>query len=189
MGVLAVQVDEPSTHRGELGHRRETAVDVGAASPVARDDAREHHLGAVGVVEATLDPRLGRALADEGRVGPAPEQQVDGLHEERLAGARLPRDRGEAGTDEHREVVDDPEVGDVELVQHRYRSARPNLAFKIWWKSRGPNVTIRPGFGPAVHATASPWHEAAELAAVDGEHHASPVGHGEPKLLVGVEHQ
>ena len=42
------------------------------------------------------------------------------------------------------------------IRRRTYRSARPNLAFRIWWKSRGPSVTMRAGRGPPVHDTVSP---------------------------------
>ena len=40
--VLTVQVDEPAAPLRELGHGREPAVDVAAAAPDGRHDAREH---------------------------------------------------------------------------------------------------------------------------------------------------
>ena len=148
--VLAVEVDEPGADLGELADGREPPVDVRPAAPVQRDDAREHDLVAgVGVDESAFDARLGGAVADERRVGASADEELERLDEQRLARAGLAGDRGEAATEHEREVGDDPEVGDVQLGQHRaevrYRSARPNLAFRIWWKSRGPNVTMRAG--------------------------------------------
>ncbi len=46
--------------------------------------------------EATLDARLVGAGAHEAGVGPAADQQLDGLDQQRLAGAGLARERGQA---------------------------------------------------------------------------------------------
>ena len=80
-------------------------------------------------------------------VGAPADEQLDRLDEQRLARAGLAGDRGQPGAEHQVEVGDDPEIDDVQLDQHqrRYRSARPNLAFRIWWKSRGPKVTMRAG--------------------------------------------
>ena len=68
------------------------------------------------------------------------------------------------------EVGDDAEVDDVQLDQHlaaRYRSARPNLALRIWWKSRGPKVTMRAGSATARARHRVAGGELAELAPVE----------------------
>ena len=55
----------------------------------------------------------------------------------------------------------------------RHRSARPNLAFRIWWKSREPerDDARRMRAAGARHRVAA--GELAELAPVDGEHDAA----------------
>src|SRR5581483_9182127 len=131
--------------------------DVGARPAIAGEHTGEDHFAPLVGLEAPFDACFGRAQPDERGVGTPPEEQLDRLDEQRLAGTGLAGDRGAAGIEQHGDVVDDPEVSDVELAEHgRHRSARPNLAFRIWWKSRGPNVTTRAGFGPAVQVTVSP---------------------------------
>ena len=64
MGVLAVEVDEASTHLGELADGCEPPVDVSTAAPVQRHRARQDDLVAgAGFHESTLDARFGRAGA------------------------------------------------------------------------------------------------------------------------------
>ena len=95
-------------------------------------------------------------MTNDRRVRPSSQQQRQALHEQRLAGAGLTGDCGEPGTEQDRDVVDDPQVADVQLRQHGHRSGSWNLAFKIWWKSLGSKVTTRAGFGAPVHRTESP---------------------------------
>ena len=120
MRVLAVEVDETGAHLGELADGCEPPVDVGTAAPVQRHDARQDDLAAgVGVHESTLDARFGRAVADERRVGAPSDEKLDRLDEQGLARAGLAGDRGEAATEHEREIGHDPEIGDVQLGQHR----------------------------------------------------------------------
>jgi hypothetical protein len=134
--VLAMEVDETGAHLGELAEGREPPVDVGPAAPVQRHDSRQHDLVAgLGVDESTFDARFGGTVAHERRVGAPSDEELDRLDQQRLARAGLAGDRGQPVTEHEREIGDDPEVGDVQLGQHRasarYRSARPNLAFRI----------------------------------------------------------
>src|SRR5581483_11482149 len=142
VAVLAMEVDERRADVGKLGDGGDAPVDVGARPAIAGEHTREDHFAPLVGLEAPFDACFGRALPDERGVGTPPEEQLDRLDEQRLAGTGLAGDRGAAGIEQHGDVVDDPEVSDVELAEHgRHRSARPNLAFRIWWKSRGPNVT------------------------------------------------
>ncbi len=130
--VLRVELDQRSSRGGQLPDRRQAAIDIRAAAPIGGQHPREDPLRPVGRLEATLDTRLARALSHQRRVGPAPEEQIERLDEQRLPRAGLSGDRGQTGPEQQREVVHDPEVGDVQLVQHRgHRSARPNFAFRI----------------------------------------------------------
>ena len=189
MRVLAVQVDEGRADRGRAPSTVASRPSTYArARPSAGSTRASTALGAVRADEAALDARFSRAVADQRRVGARAEQQLDRFDQQRLARAGLARDRGEAGRDEQGQVVDDAEVRDAELDEHAgHRSERPNLAFRIWWKSRGPKVTMRAGFGPAVQVTVSPLSSMPMLAAVEREHRAARVGNRETKLLVGVE--
>ncbi len=119
MIVLTVQIDEPGAELRELADGREAAVHVGPRAPVSRDHARQDGFVACVAAKASLDPGFRRALADERRIRAPTEEEVERLDEQRLARARLPRDGGEAVAEEHGGVVDDAEVADVELLQHR----------------------------------------------------------------------
>ena len=130
--MLGVQLDEVRAGARQLPHRREPTVDVGAAAPVGGQDAGEDLLGAVVALEAALDAGLRGAPTHERRVGSPTEEQVERLDEQRLAGTRLAGDGGEPGPEQQRQVVDDPEIGDVQLPQQAaHRSASPNLVFRI----------------------------------------------------------
>ena len=62
-------------------------------------------------------------------MGPAIAERLTPLEDQQIA--KLIRD-GAPAKGMPPSVVDDPEISDVELAQHPgYRSARPNLAFKI----------------------------------------------------------
>ena len=79
-------------------------------------------------------------------VGPAADEQLDGLDEQRLAGAGLAGERGHARARARargRSMTPEVRDGQLEPASAAHRSARPNLAFRIWWKSRAPKVTSR----------------------------------------------
>jgi hypothetical protein len=118
VGVLAVEIDEGGASLGQRRHRREPAVDVGPGAALGRHDASQHDLLTAGVDEAPFDPGLGGPGADDARVGPPADEQVDGRHDERLAGAGLAGEGGGAGRQHERQVGDDAEVGDGELDEH-----------------------------------------------------------------------
>ena len=100
--------------------------------PSAGTTRAEHALLARLVDEATLDARLGRAVAHQRRIRPASQQELEGFDHQGLAGAGLAGQGDEAIREQEGQVVDDPEVRDAQLDEHpAYRSARPNLAFRI----------------------------------------------------------
>src|SRR4051794_30534039 len=171
MLVLAVQVDEPAPPLRQRRRRCEPAVDVRPRAPDRRHDPREDDLVVV-EDEATLDDRLVGTGPHQRRVGLAADEQVERLHEHRLARAGLARERGHAVADEQAQVGDDAEVLDDELDQHRgYRSDSPNLAFRMRWKLFEPNRTSRAGRAAAVHSMAWPsvssprWRPSADTVA------------------------
>ena len=147
--VLPVQVDEVRTDLGQLADGREPPVDVRARSTLGRDDTREHDLVAVGRTNrpstrasaapsrtsmASARPPSSSSTASTSSVFPAPVSPVIAVSPSptrSMASSTIPRSATWSS------------------LQHRYRSARPNLALRIWWKSRRPNVTMRAGFGPA----------------------------------------
>ena len=93
--VLTVQIDEPAAALGELGDRREPAVDVAARASDGGDDAREHDL-VVAVLEPAFDARFVRALAHELRIGAPAAEEVERVDDQRLARAGLAGDHGRA---------------------------------------------------------------------------------------------
>jgi hypothetical protein len=70
-------------------------------------------------------------------VGPTTDEQLDRLDQHRLAGPGLTGDRRQSGAERQLDTLDHAEVLDVQFGQHgaipdAQRSARPNLAFRIW---------------------------------------------------------
>ncbi len=171
--MLPVQFDEAGGGLGEGADRGHPAVDPRLGTATADHRSRQHHLAlAVHLAVVTLatvvvplrrsrsgqtrESALDHGLVGSGpyhrRVGASAEQQADRLHQQRLAGTRLTGERGHPRAEGHGDIVDDPEVADPELDQggtHRrrrpYRSAKWNLARRMAWKSRVPNVSSRAG--------------------------------------------
>ena len=129
VGVLAVEIHQQPAVLGQLGHRRQTAVDVGPRPPLCRDDPAEDHL-VLAHEEAALHDGLARPRSYQARLGPPSDEEGHGFDEEGLAGAGLPGHGGQARTEEQARLADHPQVTHHELAQHQ-RSARPNLAFRI----------------------------------------------------------
>ncbi len=95
VGVLAVEVDQLDAQLGHDPGGGQAAVDVGPAAPVAGHRPGHDHL-AVAVDEAALDPGLVGPGAHQRGVGPAADQQLDGVDHHRLAGAGLAGHGGHA---------------------------------------------------------------------------------------------
>ena len=138
MSVLAVEVDDVGGDLGERRNRGETPVDVGPRAPLRGDDTGQHPLGALRRDEPTVDSSFSCSVTDRRRVGPTADEQLDRVDQHRLAGTGLPRDGRETGTESQFDALDDAEVLDVEFGEHvgepvDQRSARPNLALRIWW--------------------------------------------------------
>jgi hypothetical protein len=138
--VLPVEVDEQSTDLREDRRTHRGAVDPGPRAAVRDDLALEHDqrlvgvdapfveqrgdLRALGDVEHSLDRGAVRAGPDEIRARALPEQQAQRAHDDRLAGARLARQHVEPGPERQRERLDDREVANAKLRQHRCGSSR-----------------------------------------------------------------
>ena len=136
--VLTVQIDEAFSDLHELADRRQSAVHVGATAPVDRHDTR-HDPFLVTDDETTFDSCFGGAGPDSSGVGTTTHQQVDRLDEHRLAGPGLAGHGDQPRSEDEIESIDHSEVFDVQLDEHvdPYRSARPNLDFKMRW-NRSP---------------------------------------------------
>ena len=117
MGVLAVQVDQRGAEFGQRAHRGQPAVDVRPRPTIARHYATKH-VFIVADDETPLDHGLGCATPNDVGLGPSAHQQIDGLDQHRLAGARLTREGGHAGAEEQRARFDDAEIRDGQLDEH-----------------------------------------------------------------------
>src|SRR5262249_40349500 len=134
--MLAVDLDQRLAQL--LGHRqggvRVVEEDPSAAAP---DQLAAHDELAVVRVEAVrLEESGDRALLGQGehrldrggvgagadglgRLGPLAEEQREGVDRDRLAGARLSGQDVEAGPEGNRDGIEDREVPDSQLFQHR----------------------------------------------------------------------
>ena len=134
---LARHRDQALGGGGEILARDRAAPGVRARAAVGEDAPREHEAGlvlgrqlrepaellvveeAVGHVELGLDVRLRPGCADDAGVALRAEQQPDRLGQDRLAGARLARDRGQAGPGRQLALADEDEVLDPEATKQR----------------------------------------------------------------------
>jgi hypothetical protein len=125
-----VQIDQRRRPLRQRSRRRQPTVDVRTGSPFPGHDPAEDDL-LVTRQEPPLDRRLRRTRPHERRIGAPAEQQLDRLHDERLAGAGLAGDGRHARPDHDVEVGDHPQVAHGQLDQHgrrtcRCRPARPH---------------------------------------------------------------
>ena len=129
---LAVHGDERLGHRGQRGDRHRGAAHERARAPLGRDGAGQQHplvldlaarvLHGLGHrrrgVHDALDARVAGAGADRAGVGAAAQEQPEGGHEHRLAGAGLAGDHGEPGPELERRGLDHAQPGDPDLLDH-----------------------------------------------------------------------
>ena len=116
--VLPVDVDEVADGLAQHRGGGEGVVDERAASALRGDFAADEDLAAVGSFNRRLDHRVVGARADEVGHGAAAEEEADGFHEDRLAGAGLAGEYGEARAELQFELVDDGESLDAEVSDH-----------------------------------------------------------------------
>ena len=105
----AVAEDAPGEHETGLVLRRQLGQP--AELVVVEEPVRDVELG--------LDVRLGACGADDARIALGPEQQSDCLRQDRLAGARLARDRGQPGSRREDAVANEDEVLDAQATKQR----------------------------------------------------------------------
>ena len=137
--VLAVDVDEDVAGLAQQLHRYRLPVQIGARAAVGADDPAHGEL-AGGVQRLLLEPlpQLARRLAElEGaadfsalaavahhlRAGTAAGEQLQRVHQDRLAGAGLAGEHREPGAQLELHGIDDGEVADLQVGQHDF-SAR-----------------------------------------------------------------
>ena len=131
---LAVHVDEVLAERAQRLHRHGLSVDVGAAAAVGRDDPAQLDFALV-LDRLFLEPghraRVAIDVERRGHLGPlgavahgatvcAPSHgQQQGIHQDGLAGASLAGEGGEAGLELELDGLDDREVANLQVSQHR----------------------------------------------------------------------
>ncbi len=132
--MLAVQVEQPFAGFLELGKRGGVAVDEAARPAGAVDRAAQNQLAGVAGQVALGEPgrhgfgnleftrQLGAlgAFAHHRRIAAAADQKLDGIDQNRLAGAGLAGEDGEALGELERGVVDQDVVADLQSTQHDY---------------------------------------------------------------------
>src|SRR5712691_13399044 len=91
MFVLAVQLHEPRRQIAQRRRGRQGAIDERAASSLAADFTADDQLALAALFENGLDGGLRLARADQISGGARAEKKANGLDEDGLAGARLPR--------------------------------------------------------------------------------------------------
>ena len=158
--VLAVEGQEPSAERLQVGGRRRATADEGAGSSRGADPPSEHDLlGAVGQAlgdrgelrvvqearrqrEDALHPCLRGARTDDLRASLAAEEQVERVREHGLPGPGLAGDRVQPGAEAQLGALDQEQVLDPQLEQHRPLVAAPPDGFAP--ESRCERVTRAP---------------------------------------------
>ena len=131
--VLAVEREQRLGQLAQVGDRRRAAVDERARAPVGADPAGEHDLlgvggqalaelaaQLVGQLEDALDVGLRRARADDAGLRAPAEQQVQRVREHGLARAGLARQHVEPGREAQLGPLDQQEVLDAQLGEHRH---------------------------------------------------------------------
>src|SRR6185503_16891276 len=131
--VLAVDVDQVFTGGLELAERRRVAVDEAARAAGAIDGPAQEHgagvAGKVGFLQPSRKRLAGRiefrrelgalgAFAHQRGVAAAADEELDGVDQNRLAGAGLARERGEASAELDAGALHDHKIPYVERAQH-----------------------------------------------------------------------
>ena len=112
--VLSVQFDEACGEIAEGAGGCERAVDERSTASLAADFAPDDQLLIVGVFEDRFDRGDRFARADQISGGARTEQQADRFDEDRLAGARLPRQDVEPRLELDLDGLDHRQVADAE---------------------------------------------------------------------------
>ena len=115
---LAVDVDNASAELAEALGRRAVVTDApGGASREAHGALNREPV--VAGTHAGADAGALGAVRDDAAAVPASEEEVEGVDDDRLAGAGLAGDDVQAGTGGEGHVARDGEAGDGELLNHR----------------------------------------------------------------------
>jgi len=146
-GVLAMDLHQVFGRLAQLRHGGTAAVDPGSAAALLIHSApqQEQAFGCFeaglvqpvgqrcGAVELRAHLRTGRTFAHAQRIGPGPEHELQRVHEDRLACARLAREHREAAPEVEFEPVHEHEITQREPAQHQatpsyQRSLRRSVA-------------------------------------------------------------
>ena len=154
--VLAVEGQQRAAGVAQVGRRGAAAAEVGARAALGAHAPGEHDLVGVGREpvaelgaqlvrqrEDALDVGLGRPGPHDPRPRLAAEQQVDRVGEHGLARPRLPRQGVQARAEAQLGALDQQEVLDAKLVEHRSTVYQPpgrtgRVACNLWrlgWRS------------------------------------------------------
>ena len=186
--VLPVDLDQVRRRLAQRAHRRHAAVDPGAGAPLGGDRAGQDDLARSSPSpspsdEARLDQGLGGARPHHAGTGPAAQHELERLDHQRLAGAGLAGQRRHARAEGQREVLDHPEVADVQVGQHGAALARSlrtpgrPAAGSAGCRRRSAARCARraPGGRATLQVTVAPGCQPPDLRPVDDEH-AGAVG-------------
>ena len=183
-------------------HRGHAPVDPGPRAALGRDGAGQDDLASASAAspptasgvghETRLDQGLRRAGPHHPHVGPAPEDELERLDHQRLAGARLAGQRRHARAERECEVLDHAEIPDAQLAQHvghgRGRSASRRKR-RMLPKVCGSLRTTRTGLAATRQVMTETGLEPAHVGPVDHQR-PGPVGHHlDAHLLVLAEDQ
>ena len=139
MRMLTVEIDDVGCHLGERRNRGEPTIEVRPRSAGRGDDPGEDAFVSVSGDETPVDSGLVGSVADARAVGTPTDEQLDRLDQHRLAGAGLAGHGRQPDPERQLDTIDHTQILDVQFGQHAtitvsaQRSARPNLAFRIWW--------------------------------------------------------
>ena len=122
--VLAVEVDELPPERLQGGHGGQLVVDEHPAPPLRGDLAPENDLAPVIGVEHGLHDGLVFTGAYQLGGRPPPDEQMQRAEHDRLAGARLAGEHGEAGAELDVDPLDDRKIPDAEIPNHSHSPRR-----------------------------------------------------------------
>ena len=140
MLVLPVQLDQTPGQILERASGRQRAVDEGAAPSLGRDLAADQQLFPAAVENRFNGSRVLPRPHEVARRPPS-EQQADGFHQDRLAGAGFTRQDIQPGVEVNLHRVDDGKVPDAEEPEHY--SVAPALDWaKVKEKNSNRNIGL-----------------------------------------------
>ena len=119
--VLPVDLDQRGGRLAQRGERRHAAVHPGPGSPFGRNGTgQDHFAGGVTLPhhETGLHESLRGSGAHHARIGPAAQDQLQGLDHQGLARTRLTGEGGHSGPEDQGQVLDHTQIAHVQIGQH-----------------------------------------------------------------------